>query len=132
MVHPLLHNHVFIFLLIVPVISTIFVFYVSNLICKHKWKAIHFAVEWTAIFYIIAVILLLEKLLEQTVIGIVLIILITVLSIILILQWKNHTEVVLRNGIKVLTRISFLVFGLIYFLLISYEIIQAMYINYFN
>lgn len=132
MIQQLIDNHVFIFLLVFPVISTIVVFYMSNFIFKHKWKAIHFTVQWTAIFYMIAVVLLLEKLLNQAVVGIMLIILITVLSIILIFQWKRHTEVNLRNGLKVLTRISFLVFGIIYSILISYEIIQGMYIKYFH
>lgn len=132
MVQQLIHHNLFIFFLIFPIISTLVVFYLSNYIFKHTWKAIHFTVQSTAVFYIIAVVLLLEKFFNQTFVGIILIILITVLSVILIFQWKRHTEVNLRTGLKVLTRISFLVFGIIYTMLISYEIFQAMYVRYFH
>lgn len=126
MIDQLIHNYLFL-LLMIPPISTVLVYYVSVFFFRHRWKAIHFSVQGTALFYVIAVTLLLEKLFGYNFIGIILIILISVLAVILIIQWKSKTEVILRNGLKIVARISFLVFALLYILLISYEIIQYIY-----
>lgn len=130
MIHPYLHSNLLIIFITFPMIATLIVYYITYALFSHRWKAIHISVQATAIFYIIAVIILLERFLEQTVIGIILILLISLLAIILIVQWKKKTEVVLRNGLKVLARISFLLFALIYLLLLSYEFIQNIYTNY--
>jgi|GEM_PF-1614436 len=132
MIHPFFDNDVQLFFIIIPVAATIIVYFVNRYFLKNHWKAIHFTVQTTAIFYLVAVVLLLEKLFGQPIIGTVLIILIVILSIILIWQRKRKTEVVLLDGLKILLRICFLSFGLLYLLLISYEIFIAVYINYLD
>lgn len=112
-----------IILVIIPIFVSYLVYYISKMILKHRWKAIHLTVEWTAVFYIVAVAIFLKKHFHYEFIGWILIVLISILSCILIYQWKKHTEVVLRKGLKVLSRISFLLFGLIYIIFVLYEII---------
>lgn len=132
MIHSLLDTQLLLFFIAFPVVSTILLYSISTFLYKHRWKAIHLSVQGSAIFYVIAVILLLEKLIQISIIGYALIFIILVLAIILIIQWKTKTEVVLKDGLKVLTRICFLLFGVIYVLLISYEIIQMIYIIYMD
>lgn len=131
MKEEIIHNLPFIFI-IIPLIATLTLYQISYFIFKHRWKAIHLSVQWTAIFYIIAVTILLEKLIEQNIIGYILIGLIVTLAVILIIQWKNNTEVILLNGLRVLWRICFLLFAVTYMVLISYELFQLIYINYAN
>lgn len=119
-----------IILVIIPLFTTYIVYYVSNKKVKHRWKAIHLSVEWTAIFYIIAVAILLHRHFQYQFVGWIMIVLISILSCILIYQWKKHTEVVLRKGLKVLSRISFLLFGFIYIAFVLYEIGYLIYIMY--
>jgi len=114
----------------IPIFTTLLVYYVVKKITKQKWKAIHISVQATAIFYIVAVTILLQRLLQVQLVGIILISLILLLAIILIIQWKQETEVVLTKGLKVLTRFSFLVFGFLYVGLIIYEIIVFIYDHY--
>lgn len=118
-------------LLSIPIFTTFIVYYISKKIFQHRWKAIHLSVELTAIFYIVAVAIFLQKHFHDQFIGWILIVLIVILACILIFQWKRHTEVVLRKGLKVLARISFLLFGLLYILFLLYELVYFVYIHYF-
>lgn len=113
----------------IPILMTWIVYFITNKIVKHQWKAIHFSVQSTAIFYIIAVAILLQNIFHYQFVGIILICLIVFLAVILIIQWKKDTEVVLRKGLKVLLRISFLLFGAVYIILIGYEIVQLIISN---
>src|SRR5690625_4429870 len=114
----------------IPIFTTLIVYFIIYKITRHRWKAIHISVQWTAIFYIIAVTILLQKIFAYDFISIILISLILMLAIILIIQRNLHTEVLLGKGLKVLARFSFLLFGCIYILLIIYEIIDYIYTHY--
>lgn len=107
-----------------PVIVTVSLYYVGVRISGSKWKVIHKTVQWSAIFYIIAVSILLSMILQRAVFGYVLIFLIIVLAATLIIQWRKKTEVILMDGLRLLWRISFLLFFLTYIGLLSYLIIR--------
>lgn len=107
-------------LIIVPVFSTILLYRLHKKIKKSSWKAFHFSSQVSSLFYIAAVSSLLYVLFEMNVIGKILILFLIILSIILILQWKQDTEVSFLKAMKLLLRISFLSFGLLYVLLIVY------------
>ncbi|HLR53490.1 MAG TPA: DUF3397 family protein [Pseudogracilibacillus sp.] len=107
-------------LIIVPVFSTILLYRLHKKIKKSSWKAFHFSSQVSSLFYIAAVTSLLYVLFEMNVIGKILILFLIILSIILILQWKQDTEVSFLKAMKLLLRISFLSFGLLYVLLIVY------------
>lgn len=107
-------------LIIIPVFSTILLYRLHKKIKKSSWKAFHFSSQVSSLFYIAAVTSLLYVLFEMNVIGKILILFLIILSIILILQWKQDTEVSFLKAMKLLLRISFLSFGLLYVLLIVY------------
>ncbi len=130
MIHSLINTYLLLFFIGFPIGATLLLYVISTLFYKNRWKAIHLAVQGSAIFYVIAVIILLEKLILTPIIGYTTIFIILLLAIILIIQWKTKTDVVLMNGIKVCARICFLFFGFIYILLISYEVFLNIYINY--
>lgn len=129
MITQLMDNLTLIFI-VIPIFVTWLLYVSSYWISKIRWKSIHIAVQGSTIFYIIAVSILLENIIEQNLIGYIFIGLLIALSIILIVQWKINTEVILKKGLKVLARLSFLIFSTIYIALISYEIIQMVYLNY--
>src|SRR5690625_1308983 len=130
MIYPFISELIFLIFISIPIISTLILYFICKQITKYRWKAIHLSVQISVIFYIIAVILLVEKVLKQNVLWIILIVLISLLAVILIIQCRMKTEVSMRNGLKILARISFLLFGILYLLLITYEIAQFVIINY--
>lgn len=106
-----------------PIFLSLFIYYISVRLSGSKWKAIHKSVQMTAIFYIIAVALLIKLMFDLRFIGYISIFLIVMLGTILIIQWKKNTEVVLLNGLRLLWRISFLIFFILYVGLITYMIV---------
>jgi|SRR5690625_57684 len=112
-----------------PLIITYLLYKIHLLIKKQKWQAIHFTTEFSTVFYIVATTILLKQLFNQSVIGYILIFLILTLAIILIVQWKNHTEVILTKGLKTLFRLSFLIFFVSYLLVGGYRLITIFILN---
>ncbi|MGM8364231.1 DUF3397 family protein [Virgibacillus sp. W0181] len=118
-------SYLALFFIIIPIIATWLAYRVGNKIYKYDWQAFHFAVNTTTVFYLTAVNLLLIRIFDQQFIGITVAVLLFILTIILISQWKKHTEVILWKGIKVLWRITFLLFFVLYVTAIAYTLIQA-------
>lgn len=111
-------------LIIIPIFSTVILYYIMKWISRHPWKAIHFSTQWSAFLYVVAVSLLLEKHIGVATFGFFIVGILLLLSIHLIVQWKKDTEVILKKGLKLVTRVCFLLFSLLYIILISYEIIE--------
>src|SRR5690625_262119 len=111
-------------LISIPIMMSMFIYFLGVHFSKNKWKAIHKSTQWSAVFYIIAVALLLKHLFTFSFLGYILIFLITLLSTILIIQWKKDTEVILLDGLRVMWRSSFLIFFILYLGLITYKLIQ--------
>src|SRR5690625_4691849 len=111
----------------VPLIPTWLIYMMSMKIYQHRWKAIHTAVNWTTIFYIISVLILFNQFFNQSFLGIISIAFVIMLSIIIIVQWKKDKEVSLLTGLKLLWRIYFLIFFLLYICLILFGIIHRMF-----
>lgn len=113
-----------------PFVMTFLVYYFSKRTFGNQWRAIHTAVQWTAIFYIIAVAILLKMMLQQSVFGYMLILLIVILAIILIFQWKHQAEVILKDGLRLLWRVSFLLFSITYSGLLIYVLVRFIQLHY--
>lgn len=119
-----LKEYIPIILISIPTLLTILFYLLHFHFVQKKWKAVHFSVQYSAVFYIIADILLLEILFSTYFIGFALIMLISMLAMILIVQWKQNTEVILKNGLTILWRISFLIFSLGYCVLVIYQLVS--------
>lgn len=111
-------------LIFCPLIISIIIYYLSKLFLKHSRRTFHFMISWTTIFYVVAVTLLLQDMFSINLIGTMPILLLIILSIILIIQWRTRTEVVLKNGLKLLWRFSFLIFTPVYIGLVVYQMIM--------
>lgn len=117
------------FIIAFPLFATVIIYQVRFMFGQNNWKAVHAATQWSSVFYILAVVFLLRQLFGSYYIGSLLIMLICLLAIILIIQWKVQTEVLLLKGMKVLLRISFLLFGIAYFGLLAYWAVDYFYLS---
>jgi len=106
-----------------PVVLSIIIYFLGVRLTKSKWKSIHKMVQWTAVFYIIADIVLIQHIFNVQVIGYTLIIIILILAIIIIRQWKKENEVSLIKGLRLMWRINFLFFVTLYIGLLIYKLI---------
>lgn len=115
------------FFITIPIVATWIVYKISLKLFGHKWRAIHIAVNWTTILYMIAVLILLSNMFDQQFIGIMLVLLLSMLGGIIILQWRMSTEVVLSKALKTLWRLCFLIFLFLYICLLLIGIIQRIF-----
>lgn len=123
----LVNNSLYI-VLVLPILISIAMYIIGVKLMKNKWKSIHKMVQWTAIFYVVADILLVKMVFNLQLTGYLLISIILILAFILINQWKKENEVSLLKGLQLLWRINFLVFffiyiGFIIFLIINYALL---------
>lgn len=91
-------------------------------------KAMKKTITYSTLIYIISVLYLIRMLFGSYFIGYILIILISLLGLILVIQWKNGEEVLLWSGIKVLWRFCFLLFFMSYLSLLIYYFIQSIFL----
>ncbi|MCM3739143.1 DUF3397 domain-containing protein [Oceanobacillus luteolus] len=106
--------YLFSFFITIPILASFIVYIGSMIMERNKIKAIHKMVTWTTLFYIIAVTIMLALIFDKSFLGIVLIFLLSVLSIIIFIQWKTRRDVQLKKATKLLWRISFLLFFVLY------------------
>ncbi|WP_186577562.1 DUF3397 domain-containing protein [Aquibacillus kalidii] len=101
-----------------PFLLTCIVYIIVKKTVRNKWKAIHFSVNSTTIFYIISVGVMLNVLFGQNFTGIILIILLLILSLFVIIQWKSKGEVAIPIVWKLFWRFTFLLFFVGQFLMV--------------
>lgn len=102
------------FFITIPIIASLLVYMISMIWERNKLKAVHKMVAWTTCFYIIAVSIMLTLIFGRSFTGIILIFLLTLLSLIIFIQWKTKRDVELRKAVRILWRISFLLFFFLY------------------
>ncbi|QDP40083.1 DUF3397 domain-containing protein [Radiobacillus deserti] len=115
------------FMLTFPFLISLIVFYVSYSFSKKKWKSIHRMVHYTAILYIMAVMVLLQDLLGFSVVGFILITLLVLLSVFVILERNMHGEVIFLRAWKLFWRCSFLIFFFLYIILVFIGILSRIF-----
>lgn len=119
-------THIISFFITVPMVASFIVYVISMIRLRNLWKAIHMMVDWTTLFYILAVMIMLLVLFERHFFGYILIFLLTTLSVIIFNQWKKERDIQLKKAVKLLWRISFLLFFFLYGCLTVLGIIKYM------
>ncbi|WP_174613152.1 DUF3397 domain-containing protein [Virgibacillus ihumii] len=110
----------------VPVAVTLIVYVIGVKVYRQKWKAIHKAVSWTTLLYIIAVLVMLQQIFDSSFIGIWVIVLLSIFTVIAVVHWKLYTEVVFYKVFKIFWRVCFLLFVLLYIVLVVIGIMQQL------
>lgn len=112
------------FLMTFPFVMTFAAYFLFRKIYVHQWKAIHHTVGWTTIGYVAAVPLLCKVLFDHSFIAILLLLLLIILAIIIYFQWKVYVEIQIKQAIKILWRICFLLFLFLYIVLVLFGIVK--------
>src|SRR5699024_4401472 len=108
------------FLIILPYFVQIGFYKYSFNRHEHKWRAMHFSIGASFTFYVLAVVLLVIKLFALNILGYIIISMVLLIIIILIIQFRKTEEVQLKQAIKLLIRIYYLISSIAYTILIIY------------
>lgn len=117
-----IRSNLIIILILSPIFTTYLIYFFILKISKKKWKAIHISVQMSVVLYVIAVILIVNHLFHVNMTSYVIIFHLFLLAIILIKQRYSQTEIILYDGIRLLLRLSFLIFSVSYILLTIYYV----------
>lgn len=117
--------NIFAFFITFPIFATLLVYWLAVKLYRYKLQAIHAVVNWTTALYIIADVMFIDFIFMWEVGGIILIGLIILLAFIIIMQWRRQNEVLFLKAFKLLWRISFLVFLMVYIILVILGMINS-------
>ncbi len=98
----------------VPIIATVIVYIIVLKLSRSSKKAVHIAVNWSTIFYIISTIILIQYLFNTSITGFILIFMLFVLAVIIFYQWKANVDIEIKKAFKILWKICFLLFFILY------------------
>ncbi|WP_080874845.1 DUF3397 domain-containing protein [Oceanobacillus timonensis] len=110
-----------------PFIVTFLVYWITKLSKKHTWKAVHNAVQWSAIFFILGTGVLLQLLFDRNFFGWIILLFLISLTGILIQQYRTQQDIELSKAIKIVWRSAFLLFASVYLILsVIYIILEIL------
>lgn len=107
-----------------PIFPTLLVYLITYKMTDHKFKAIHNAVNWTTLLYIVATIHLSYIIFGYYFVSFIVGLLLFILIITMIIQWQMKTEVVFSKAFKISWRVYFLLFFILYIILSLIGILQ--------
>lgn len=106
----------------IPLLATWLLYLIRTKIHPNKQRGFIFAVNWTTIFYILAVLVLIKINFDNHYLGVIICFLLLILSAIIVYQWKKHTEIQIGKAFKILWRLCFLGFSFAYIFLVFFSI----------
>ncbi|WP_087973021.1 DUF3397 domain-containing protein [Oceanobacillus rekensis] len=116
------------FFITIPIFATVLVYLLAiKILHRKKLKAVHAAVNWTTVLYVITVAMLFDIIFGHSFIAWMFVTFIISLSVIIIYQWKTHTEVEFIKALRIIWRFSFLLFLMLYVILVFAGILQRIF-----
>ncbi|WP_053219772.1 DUF3397 family protein [Virgibacillus senegalensis] len=116
----------FAFCLTLPAVVSWLVYFIARKIRKNRLKALHVSVNYTTLLYILSVGVILHHLYETNYFGYIALFLLVLLSVFIIVQFKQRGEVLFRIAWRKYWRLNFLLFSLLYLLLVIYGVTASL------
>jgi len=107
----------------IPILVIFIVYWISCFVTKSRKKSLHLSVDFSTIFFIIAVHILITVIWGKSLLWIILLFLILIATVFVFLQWKFNNEIVFKKVWKGFWRFNFLFFSFSYFSLIIYGLL---------
>ena len=121
-------NTIFSFVLTVffaiPLSGTILVFTVFKLFQKTTKKALHMALDYTTILYIISVHFLIITLWEKSFFWLIILVMLVIAMVFVFVHWKVKEEIIVKRVWKGFWRVNFILFFFVYFVLTFYGLVS--------
>jgi hypothetical protein len=108
----------------VPVLGTILVYTVIKLLLKSTKKALHKALDYTTILYIISVHFLIVTLWEKSFFWLIILVMLLIAMVFVFVHWKVKEEIIVKRVWKGFWRFNFILFFFAYFVLTFYGLVS--------
>lgn len=107
----------------IPILVIFVVYWISRFVTKSRKNSLHLSVDFSTIFFIIAVHILITVIWGKSLLWIILLLLILIATVFVFLQWKFNNEIIFKKVWKGFWRFNFLFFSFSYFSLIIYGLL---------
>jgi hypothetical protein len=107
-----------------PIFVYILLFIISKLITKNHRKSVQLAVDYSTIFFILAVHFLIFTIWQRSLLWVIIIFILLCAIIFVIINWKVKGEIIFNRVFKGFWRFSFLIFLFAYLILTVYGIVH--------
>ncbi|MHC0037270.1 DUF3397 domain-containing protein [Pseudoneobacillus sp. C159] len=108
----------------VPMFVYFVLFIVSKVMTKHHRRSVQLAIDYSTIFFILAVHFLIVTIWERSFLWVIIIIMLFCAIIFAIINWKVKGEIIFTRVFKGFWRFCFLIFVIAYLSLLIYGIIH--------
>ncbi|MEH7544702.1 DUF3397 domain-containing protein [Neobacillus vireti] len=108
----------------IPIIGTILVFTVIKLTLKTTKKALHMALDFTTIFYIVSVHFLIVTLWDKSFFWLIILVMLVIAMVFVFVHWKVKEEIIVKRVWKGFWRFNFILFFFTYFVLTFYGLVS--------
>jgi len=108
----------------IPVLGTILVFTIIKLSLKTTKKALHKALDYTTILYIISVHFLIVTLWDKSFFWLIILMMLVIAMMFVLVHWKVREEIDVKRVWKGFWRFNFILFFFAYFVLTFYGLVS--------
>ena len=108
----------------IPILGTIVFFTVIKLFLKTTKKALHMALDYTTILYIISVHFLIMTLWEKSLFWLIILVMLVIAMVFVFVHWKIKEEIIVKRVWKGFWRFNFILFSFTYFVLTFYGLVS--------
>src|SRR4051812_5439469 len=108
----------------IPILGTIVFFTVIKLFLKTTKKALHMALDYTTILYIISVHFLIMTLWEKSLFWLIILVMLVIAMVFVFVHWKIKEEIIVKRVWKGFWRFNFILFSFAYFVLTFYGLVS--------
>lgn len=101
-----------------PVLVTISFYFLFKKIWRNKKQAIHASMQYSALFYVLSVLVIVQYTFDSSYLGLLIIILLVVILLFIAIQWKLTGDIIFKRVWQLFLRTVFLLFFCGYVILI--------------
>jgi len=112
-------NENFWIILISPFVLMLLTYLIISFFHIHQWRKIHLTAQWSALFFVAGVIIIVQELYGFFLLSYLLIVFLLFLAIHITIQWRHEETISLNKAIVVLLRSVFLLFLIGYLVLLT-------------
>ncbi|WP_066318140.1 DUF3397 domain-containing protein [Bacillus sp. FJAT-29814] len=118
-------SNILAFLFIMPFAGFLAVFIIGKLVTKNTRRSVHYALDYSTVFFIFSVHFLLKTIWGNSLFWLIILILILTAMVFVIVHWKVKQDINLKKVMKGFWRFNFLLFSLVYIGLTIYGLIHG-------
>lgn len=112
------------FFFTMPLLGFIIIYYLYKMITKNSRKSFHKALDYSTIFFVMAVHFLTITIWGKSFFGIILLIMIFIAMVFVVVHWKMNGEIIFNKVFKGFWRFNFLLFFITYLTLTVFGLVH--------